>query len=103
MALAPKKESVANKQEEKLFNELLQLLNKMSIEVKYARGHFMGGLVRYRGQQFLYLNRAAKTQAKINVILNELQYIQIPWNEINQDLARYIKQEITRQESQKND
>ncbi len=96
MALA-QKSPVLNEQEEKIFNQLLQLLDKMSIQVKYARGHFIGGLVRYRKQLFLYLNRSAKTRTKINVILNELQYIQIPWSLINNELKEFIKKEMPEQ------
>ena len=75
---APKNKSGINKEDEQKLTALLELLDKLSIQVKYARGYFHGGLVRYRDQLFLYLNRAAKMQNKIEMIVNELQYIEIP-------------------------
>jgi len=75
---APKNKSGMNKEDEQKLTALLELLDKLSIQVKYARGYFRGGLVRYRDQLFLYLNRAAKMQNKIEMIVNELQYIEIP-------------------------
>ncbi len=75
---APKNKSGMNKEDEQKLTALLELLDKLSIQVKYARGYFHGGLVRYRDQLFLYLNRAAKMQNKIEMIVNELQYIEIP-------------------------
>ncbi len=75
---APKNKSGINKEDEQKLTALLELLDKLSIQVKYARGYFRGGLVRYRDQLFLYLNRAAKMQNKIEMIVNELQYIEIP-------------------------
>ena len=64
--------------QEKIFEELLQLLDKLSITVKYDRGNFQGGLVRYNDQNYFYMNRGAETAVKINIILTELKRLNIP-------------------------
>lgn len=94
MAVARKKESKSEALESKILDELLQHLNKNSVEVKYARGHFMGGLVIYRGQKYLYLNRAANSKSKINVILNEWPFAQLSWDELSDEAKAYIEHEM---------
>jgi len=90
---APKKKSAVNVEEEKQLTLLLDLLDKLSIQVKYARGYFHGGLVRYKDRMFLYLNRAAKTRHKIEVIANELQYIRISPDLLTPEIRRILKNE----------
>ena len=94
MAVARKKESKPETLENKILDELLQHLTRSSVEVKYARGHFMGGLVVYRGQKYQYLNRAANSKSKINVILNEWPFVQLSWDELSDEAQAYIKREM---------
>lgn len=89
---APKKKNVADAEEERHLALLLELLEKLSIQVKYARGYFHGGLVRYKDQMFLYLNRAAKTRNKIEIIVNELQYIKIPSELLTPEVRALLKE-----------
>ncbi len=94
MAVARKKETKSETLESKILDELIQHLNKSSVEVKYARGHFMGGLVIYRGQRYLYLNRAANAKSKINVILNEWPFAHLSWDELSETAKAYIEREM---------
>lgn len=83
--------------EEKILNQLLNLLEKLSIRVRYDRGFFNGGLVRYKDQLYLYLNRKSETKNKIELILEELKYIHIPEEFLTEDLKGYFqlnKQEV---------
>lgn len=89
--VVPKKSNIStNSDEEKQLYALLDLLEKLSIQVKYARGYFHGGLVRYRDQLFLYLNRAAKPGNKVEVIVTELQYIKIPLHLLTPELREIL-------------
>jgi hypothetical protein len=63
---------------EKLFTDLLALLEELSVTVKYDRGNFKGGLVRYREDSLYYVNRKADIDAKIQNIVNELKQIDFP-------------------------
>ena len=71
---------------EHILNELISLLDKLSINVKYDRGNFQGGLVKYENNDFFYINRKAKTETKINTIIDELKNLNIP--------AKYISKEL---------
>jgi len=65
-------------EQEELLRRLLRMVEDMAITVKYDRGNFKGGLVRYHKNDFLYLNRKDDTEAKINTIVNELANRNIP-------------------------
>ncbi len=96
MAPTTKKKSVKeNPAEEKRLQQLIDLLEKLSIEVKYDRGFFRGGLVRYRDRLILYLNRKAETQSKIDLILEELKLIHIPEKYLTDDLKRILNKQQT--------
>lgn len=58
--------------------ELISLLEKLSVTVKYHSGNFRGGLVRYDNKNIFYLNRKADPEVKINNILSELKQMKIP-------------------------
>ena len=62
---------------EKLFAELVALLEELSVTVKYDRGNFRGGLVRYREDNLFYINRKADMDVKLQNIVNELKEIHI--------------------------
>ncbi len=59
--------------EEQLLKRLIDYVEQNGIEVKYNRGNFRGGLVRYRENYYLYLNRKNDVPAKIQTILNEIE------------------------------
>ncbi len=85
-----KLKSEASPEEEKILNELLELLEKLAIDVRYDRGHFKGGLVRYRDHLYLYLNRKAPTKNKIELIIEELKHIHIPESMLSEKLQHYF-------------
>ena len=58
---------------EKTLQELLDLLEELSIEVKYHRGNFRGGLVFYNGKKYFYFNRKDDTEKRISLIVSELK------------------------------
>ena len=86
-----KQKKTQNEEEEKILNELLGLLEKLSINVRYDRGHFNGGLVRYKDQLYLYLNKKAEPRNKIDLIIKELKYLHIPKDLLSENLKRYFQ------------
>ncbi|MHB2150930.1 hypothetical protein ACX8XP_17890 [Calditrichota bacterium LG25] len=86
-----KQKNKIDEKEEKVLQELLDLLEKLSIHVRYDRGFFNGGLVRYKDQLYLYLNRKADSASKIALIVEELKYIHIPENLLSDNLKTYFQ------------
>ncbi len=72
---------------EKIFADLLTLLDELSVTVKYDRGNFKGGLVKYREDSLYYVNRKADIDAKIQNIVNELKQIDIPRDLLSEEIA----------------
>ncbi|HID39305.1 MAG TPA: hypothetical protein EYP36_07305 [Calditrichaeota bacterium] len=58
---------------QKVLQDLLELLEELSIEVKYHRGNFRGGLVYYDGSKYFYLNRKDNVETQISLIASELK------------------------------
>jgi hypothetical protein len=75
---------------EHILEELISLLDKLGINVKYDRGNFLGGLVKYEDNDYFYINRKAKTETKINTIVDELKNLKIPPGYIKGDLKQYF-------------
>ena len=82
----PKKDRQYDIDSEHILNELIALLDALGINVKYDRGNFQGGLVKYENNDFFYINRKAKTETKINTIIDELKNLDIP--------AKYLSKEL---------
>jgi hypothetical protein len=78
---------------DKLFEELLQLLEKLSIQVRYDRGNFRGGLVKYHDADIFYINRKSDVDVKINTIINELKNIEIPEELISGEIRDLLESE----------
>lgn len=70
--------------------ELISLLEKLSVTVKYQSGNFRGGLVRYDNMNIFYLNRKADPQVKINNILSELKQMKIPEELMNDTIHKLL-------------
>ena len=60
-----------------ILNELETLLKNLSIEVKYSKGYFQGGLCRYRDKKIIYLNKSHDIDSHISLILSELKEINL--------------------------
>ncbi len=52
---------------------LEKLLSELSIDVRYEKGDFVGGIYRYHERKELVLNRALGTEQKILLIAKELK------------------------------
>ncbi len=71
--------------------KLVSFLESKDITVKSDRGNFIGGLVRYYEDQYLYLNRKLDTNAKIKLILSEIKELNFNENQIEEDILTIIK------------
>ena len=60
-----------------ILKELEKILEKLSIEIKYAKGYFAGGYYRYRDKKALYINKTDKIEDQIQLIISELQKLNL--------------------------
>lgn len=74
-----------------IFKELQNILKQLSIELKYGRGYFEGGLFRYKKQSVLYLNRAHPIDRHIEIISKELKQFDLGRIEINSEIYGYLE------------
>jgi hypothetical protein len=77
-------------EDNQLFIELEELLQKLSIKIKYGRGYFKGGLCRYKEDKFLYLNRSDDKEQHISIILSELENIDLKDMELNKTIGELL-------------
>ena len=85
--------------ENKTFKELENLLSRLSIEIKYRKGYFRGGLCRFRDQNYFYLNRVDKVEHHITLILNELGKMNLGDIDLPQSIEELLsKSEASREE-----
>ena len=59
--------------DESILENLERLLADLSIEVRYEKGEFVGGLYRYKDKKQLLINKALTTEQRVNIIANELK------------------------------
>jgi len=81
------------KEREQLLEQLLDLLQQLDITVKYNRGNFRSGLVRYRGKQYFYLNRKADADKKVKAIIQELKLLPLQQKRIPDEIRRLLTEE----------
>lgn len=85
--------------QEQILKELETLLNQLSIEIKYRKGYFRGGMCRYRDQNYIYLNRADKMEYHIALIVDELAKLNLGDIDIPQSIEKLLlKSEASREE-----
>jgi len=73
-----------------IFKELEKLLNQISVEVKYRKGHFKSGLCRYRGKNYFYLNRTDNKEIHIAIILSEIEKMNLEGIELPQVVKEHL-------------
>jgi len=77
-------------EDKQLFTELEELLQKLSIKIKYGRGYFNGGLCRYKEDKYLYLNRSDDKDTHISIILSELENIDLNGIQLNKTIGELL-------------
>lgn len=76
---------------EQKLQKLISFLESNNITVKSDRGNFRGGLVRYHEDTYLYLNRRVDTEAKIKLILKEIQDITFDESDVDEEILLLLK------------
>jgi hypothetical protein len=71
---------------------LVSFLESRDINVKSDRGNFKGGLVRYHDDRFMYLNRKLDPEAKIKLIVKEIQELNLSKDEFDDEILNIIKE-----------
>lgn len=59
--------------ENEILQELEKLYSDLGVELRYEKGDFLGGLIRYRDQHRIILNRDLSTSQKISILARELR------------------------------
>ncbi len=95
----PGKDKEADEYNEQLFDALIELIKKLGIDIKYDRGNFRGGLVKYEDNAYFYINRKEKIEAKINTIIDELKNMKIPPEYIKGNLKPFFVDSTTNSEN----
>ncbi len=78
--------------EDQKLQKLIEFLDALNVNVKTDRGNFKGGLVRYYDETLFYLNRKMDTDAKIKLILSEIKNLNIPDDQISQDIKSILSE-----------
>jgi len=60
-------------EEQEILTGLEELLSALSIEVRYEKGDFSGGLFRYKDKQQFVLNKSLSVNQQIKVLAAELR------------------------------
>ena len=77
-------------EDHQVFKELEELLDKLTIKIKYGRGYFKGGLCRYKEDKYLYLNRSDDKDRHISIILSELENIDLNGIQLNKTIGELL-------------
>ena len=77
-------------EDNQVFKELEEFLDKLSIKIKYGRGYFRGGLCRFKEEKYLYLNRSDDKDKHISIILSELENIDLKGIELSKSIGELL-------------
>ena len=77
-------------EDDQVFEELQELLDRLSVKIKYGRGYFKGGLCRYKDERYLYLNRADDTDRHISLILSEIENIDLNGIKVSKSIMELL-------------
>jgi len=95
----PGKDKQIDEYNELILDALIALMEKLGIDIKYDRGNFQGGLIKYEDNDFFYINRKEKTETKINTILDELRNVKIPPQYIKGELKQFFEDRAAKTEN----
>jgi len=77
-------------EDNQVFKELEELLDKLSIKIKFGRGYFRGGLCRFKEEKYLYLNRSDDKDKHISIIISELENIDLNGIELSKSIGELL-------------
>lgn len=68
---------VRKDQKTQFLKELEELLEKLSIQLRYEKGNFQGGLCTYDNKSCLILNKNHTVDQRLNILRNEMQLLNL--------------------------
>ncbi len=74
-----------------ILTQLQNILSHLSIDLKYGRGYFDGGLYKYKDQSVIYLNRTHTIEKHINILCQELKNYDLEGIELNPEIRIYLE------------
>jgi len=80
---------------EQLLGELQQLLQEMSIQVRFGKGYFTGGLCRYKDQNYLYINKSQGIEQQIALIITEIKKLDLNGVDIDPTISKLLSENET--------
>ena len=78
-------------EKKEILAELQNILSQLSIDLKYGRGYFDGGLYRYKEQSVIYLNRTHTIEKHINILCQEIKNYGLEGIELNPEIRVYLE------------
>lgn len=73
-------------EKEEILKELQNILRQLSIDLKYGKGYFDGGLYRYKDQSVIYLNRTHTLDKHIEIVSKELKKYDLSGIKVNSEI-----------------
>ena len=78
-------------EKEEIFAELQNILDQLSVDLKFGRGYFEGGLYKYKDQSVIYLNRTHTIEKHINILCQEIKNYDLEGIELNPEIRIYLE------------
>ena len=78
-------------EKKEILTQLQNILSHLSIDLKYGRGYFDGGLYKYKDQSVIYLNRTHPIEKHINILCQELKNYDLEGIELNPEIRIYLE------------
>ena len=78
-------------EKEEIFAELQNILDQLSVDLKFGRGYFEGGLYKYKDQSVIYLNRTHTIEKHINILCQEIKNYDLEGIELNPAIRIYLE------------
>ena len=77
-------------EKEEILAELQNIPNQLSIDLKYGKGYFEGGLYKYKDQSVIYLNRSHTIEKHINILCQEIKNYDLGAIELHPEIRVYL-------------
>ncbi len=78
--------------DEEILGELQKILHELSIQVRYGKGYFIGGLCRYKDQKYFYLNKSHDLNQQIAIMITEIKKLDLNGVDINPNISKLLSE-----------
>lgn len=77
---------------EELLEALQELFQKLSVQVRFGKGYFTGGLCRYKDQKYLYLNKSQDIDQQIALMITEIKKLDLNGVDIKPTISKLLSE-----------